>query len=126
MVGLYTDKDKKMAVIQNLVIDQYSTFRAVLTVYDSTRYPLNLTGYIAEAQMRKSWVQEAATATFLATVVSPASNGQVSISLTDEQTGDIAPGRYLYDVVVQNNTGERFRAIEGIINVDAAITRPTP
>jgi hypothetical protein len=50
----------------------------------------------------------------------------VVISLTDEQTATLKPGRWLYDVVIESDSGSRFRAIEGVITVNPSITRPTP
>ena len=111
-----------MAIVQHLIIDQNSTFSAEVTIYGDTRYPLDLTGYTAAAQMRKSFGSTSYTA-FTCTIQTPRSNGKVSLYLTDEQTAALKPGRYLYDVIVENATGEKFRAIEGVITVNATITR---
>ena len=111
-----------MAIVQNLIIDQNSTFSAQLTIYGDTRYPLNLTGYTVHAQMKKSPSATTSTA-FTCTIPDPRSNGLVNLYLTDEQTADLSPGRYLYDVIVEDSINEKFRAIEGVITVTAGITQ---
>lgn len=114
-----------MAIVQHLIVDQDSTFTAELTVYNDARYPLDLTDYTATAQMRRSPTSTTAV-DFTTNIPSPASNGTITLSLTDEQTAELKPGRWLYDVVIESMAGQRFRAIEGIITVNPSITRPTP
>jgi hypothetical protein len=110
-----------MAIAQNLIIDQNSTFSAQLTIFGDTRYPLDLTLYTVHAQMRKSPSSSTYTA-FTCTIPNP-TNGVVTLYLTDEQTSLLSPGRYMYDVVVEDLAHEKFRAIEGIITVTAGITQ---
>jgi hypothetical protein len=114
-----------MAIVQHLIVDQDSTFTAQLTVYDDNRYPFNLTDYTATAQLRRNPTSTTAV-DFTVAIPEPKTSGQINISLTDEQTATLKPGRWLYDVVIESDTGQRFRAIEGIITVNPSITRPTP
>ena len=111
-----------MAIVQNLVIDQGSTFSIELTVYGDDRYALNLTSYTATAQLRKSYTSSTYT-NFTCAIVEPATLGRINISLTDEQTALLKQGRYMYDVVIEL-VGERFRVIEGIVTVMPSITKP--
>ena len=113
-----------MAIVQHLVVDQYSKFSAEVTVYGDARYPLDLTGYTAESQIRKSPTSTVA-GTFNATVIDEVA-GKISLTLSAEDTADLIPGRYLYDVVIVSEAGDRYRAIEGIVTVSAGITQPTP
>ena len=112
-----------MAIVQHLIIDQDSTFSAELTIFNEGRYVFDLTGYTATAQMRRSPSSTTAT-DFTCIVIEPNTSGKINISLTDEQTALLKPGRYVYDVVIESESGTRYRAIEGVINVMPSVTRP--
>ena len=45
-----------MATLSNIFIDQDATFTTTVTVNDSTGSALNLTGYTAVAQIRKTYL----------------------------------------------------------------------
>lgn len=111
-----------MAIVQNLLIDQGSTFVARVNVYTSEKVKFNLTDYTAQSQMRKV-PTSTVIAEFACSIPSPKSDGQIILTLTDEQTLTIAPGRYMYDVVISSVAGEKYRAVEGIITVKPLITR---
>ena len=110
-----------MAIVQNLVIDQGSTFGAKVTIFTEQKLYFNLTGYTASAQIRKAPTSSTVAATFACAITSP-TNGEIILSLTDEQTATLKPGRYMYDVVIENS-GDKYRAVEGIVTVMASITR---
>jgi len=111
-----------MAIVQNFVIDQGSTFVARVNVYTSEKLNFNLTDYTAQSQIRKM-PASAVIAEFACTIPSPKTDGRIILSLTDEQTLTIKPGRYMYDVVISSVSGEKYRAVEGIITVKPLITR---
>jgi hypothetical protein len=115
-----------MAIIQHLSIDQNSTFSAEVAIRDSNQNYFNLTDYTAYAQMRKSPTSTTVISSFTCSIPTP-EYGTVVLQLTDEQTALIKPGRYLYDVIIEDDAGQIFRAIEGIITVNAGITTiPAP
>ena len=113
-----------MAAITNFYIDTGSTFGAVISVKGSDGLPTNLTGYSVTSYIRKSYASSTHI-DFNATIFSITA-GQVRVSLTDEQTTDIKPGRYMYDIEIQNSTGERLRISEGIIIFTPQINKPDP
>jgi hypothetical protein len=113
-----------MAAITNFYIDTGSTFGAIITVKGSDGLPLNLTGYTVASYIRKSYASRTHI-DFNATVYSYV-GGQIRLSLTDESTHAIKPGRYMYDVEIQNSLGERLRVSEGIIIFTPQITKPDP
>lgn len=111
-----------MAIISNLVIDQGTTFQADIDVTDAAGDALDLTGYTAAGQMRKTYASTTAT-DFTASIQS-ASGGTVRISLSATQTTAIKAGRYVYDVeITKTSTGEITRVIEGQIEVTPGVTR---
>jgi len=113
-----------MAAITNFYIDTGSTFGAIITVKGSDGLPLNLTGYTVTSYIRKSYAS-ATHIDFNAAVYST-TGGQIRLSLTDESTSAVKPGRYMYDVEIQNSLGERLRVSEGIIIFTPQITKPDP
>ena len=80
---------------------------------------VNVYGYTASSQVRKSYYSSTAT-NFTATVTGNA-NGEITLSMTSANTANLSPGRYLYDLVITiSNT--TTRVIEGIVNVLPGVT----
>lgn len=113
-----------MAAITNFYIDTGSTFGAIITVRGSDGLPLNLSGYTVDSYIRKSYASRTHI-NFNAEIYS-AIGGQIRVSLTSTSTNGIKPGRYMYDIEIANNLGERLRVSEGIIIFTPQITKPDP
>jgi hypothetical protein len=111
-----------MATISNLFIDQDADFTTTVTVNDSTGSALDLTNYTALAMLRKSYQSSTAT-TFTSAFVSPRTTGQITISLTDTQTAALESGRYVYDLVITDASGNKTRVVEGIATVNPSVSR---
>jgi hypothetical protein len=111
-----------MATISNLFIDQDADFTTTVTVNDSTGSALDLTNYTALAMLRKSYQSSTAT-TFTSAFVSPRTTGQITISLTDTQTAALESGRYVYDLVIIDSSGNKTRVVEGIATVNPSVSR---
>ena len=111
-----------MAVISNLSVDQGATFTAEVAVSGSDGATLDLTGYTAEGQIRKTYTSSTSIA-FTATIEAP-TTGNVNISLSAAQTGAMKPGRYVYDVEITNDGGNTVtRILEGQVEVTPSVTR---
>ena len=109
-----------MAVISNLVVDQGTSFSVIIGYDDLAGNPIDLTGYTARSQMRKSYYSSNAIS-FSANVTS-AINGEITLSLTAAESANVKAGRYLYDVeITSGNTV--VRVVEGIVTVMPEITR---
>jgi hypothetical protein len=112
-----------MALQQNLILEQGTDFQAVIKLYIDNISPLDLTGYSASGQMRRSYDSTTASAVFAVTVPIP-TNGELYIALAAASSTSVRYGRYLYDVVLtQTSTGTITRAVEGIITVTPRVTR---
>lgn len=109
-----------MATIQNLYIDQGTTFSLTITISDQYGGVKNLTDYTAAAQLRKSYYST--TSTSFTASVSSALEGEVTISLTATQTSALKAGRYVYDIEL-TSTLETLRVLEGIIVVNPEVTK---
>lgn len=109
-----------MAVVSNLVLDQGTTFSVVIGYNDNVGDPIDLTGYTARSQMRKSYYSSNATS--FTSNISSAIDGEITLSLTAAETANVKAGRYLYDVeIVSGNTV--IRVVEGIVTVMPEITK---
>ena len=110
-----------MATVTNIYIDQGANFSNTITVNDASGNALNLDGYTAASQMRKSY--QSSTAYNLNATVSNAAAGKVQISLSATQSGDVPAGRYLYDVEITSSGGAVTRVVEGIAIITPQITQ---
>ena len=112
-----------MAILANIFIDQHTDFSITVDVTDATGNVLNLTGYTAAAQMRKTYESTSTSGTFTTAISNPTTDGQVTLSLTDTVTNALSPGRYVYDLVVTSGGGLKTRVVEGQAVVTPGVTR---
>ena len=109
-----------MAQIQNIYIDQGTTFSLSLVVNDQNGDPKDLSEYTAAAQMLKSYYTT--TSTNFTAAVSLPEDGEVTISLTATQTSAIKAGRYVYDIEITGED-ETVRVLEGIVVINPEVTK---
>ena len=111
-----------MATISNISIDQDANFSTTVTINDSAGVALNLTGYTAIAQLRKTHLSSSATS-FTVAFASDRTTGQLTLTLTSTQTGALSRGRYVYDVVITASGGTKTRVVEGTATVNPSVSR---
>ena len=111
-----------MATISNIFIDQDADFITTVTINDANDSALDLTGYTAAASLRKSYKSSSSTS-FTVAFADPRTSGQITLSLTDVQTGALNEGRYVYDLVITDAGGEKTRVVEGIATIKPSVTR---
>ena len=109
-----------MAIIANLYIDQGTDFSVTVDVTDSAGDILNLSGYSASAQIRKTYASSTVAASFGTTIAE--AQGQVTLTLTDTVTAGIEAGRYVYDLQITSGAGNKTRVIEGQAIVTPGVT----
>jgi hypothetical protein len=110
-----------MAAIQNLVIDQGTTFTRTFDLTDSNGLPYNLADYTVVAHIRRGYASNTGLIFTTAVVGSPAA-GSLSISLTAAETLSLKYGRYVYDIKL-TKVGEEIRVVEGIVTITPTVTR---
>jgi len=111
-----------MAIIANLYIDQGTDYSITVDCTDSAGEVLDLTGYTAAAQMRKTYGSSTISATFATSI--NASAGQVTLTLNDTQTTGLESGRYVYDLnITKTSTSETTRVVEGQAILTPGVTR---
>ena len=82
---------------------------------------MNLTGYSALAQIRKSYDSSSATA--FTTAITSATDGVLELSLTDVQTAALNAGRYQWDLVLTDAASDKMRVVEGIATIRPGVSR---
>lgn len=110
-----------MAAYSELNIEQYATFSTTVNVEDTTGEAVNLSGYLAASQIRKSYYSSSANN--LSATITGIANGEITLAMTAANTALLTPGRYLYDLVITAPTGVKTRVIEGIVNVLPGVTQ---
>ena len=110
-----------MAIKANLIIDQGTSFVTTLALTDSSDNPLNLNLYTYQAQMRKHY-SSSNSVSF--TVTGDGNTGVLTLSLSANNTANIAAGRYVYDVeITESSSSNITRVVEGIVTVTPNVTR---
>lgn len=110
-----------MAAFTEITIEQGATFSTTVNVEDAYYNPIDLTGYSASSQMRKSYYSSSAT-NITATVTGTA-NGEITLSMTSANTASLTPGRYVYDLIINDGANTITRVVEGIATVLPSVTR---
>tara|TARA_Y100000816_G_C26026610_1_gene537241 strand:+ start:631 stop:966 length:336 start_codon:yes stop_codon:yes gene_type:complete len=110
-----------VAAVSNLFIDKDADFSTTISLTDSNGNVLSLSGYSALAQIRKTYDSSTVAATF--SVAITAATGQITLTLTDVQTGSLSQGRYVYDVVITDSSGDKTRVLEGRATVTPSVSR---
>ena len=108
------------AYVSNIVIDVGSDFNQTFYLENIANTPVNLTGHTATSKMKKHSSSSSTAATFVVSFPSP-TNGSLTLSLGSSITSGLKPGRYCYDVLVNDGT-IKTRVVEGSALVTAGIT----
>jgi hypothetical protein len=117
-----------MATYEEFTIDQGADIAIELHLQTVDGAKKNLTGYTATAKLKKNYNSDGDDTTdFTTTVATPATDGVVTLSLTNTQTDSLKHGRYVYDVelsyVDSDDNTIIERVLEGKIQVTPSVTR---
>lgn len=109
--------------VSNLVINAGASFKQDFFLENtSTNSATDLSSSTINCQMRK-WAGSTGVTTFTSSVVDSIS-GHIRIQLSADQTLTLKPGRYVYDIVVHNNsTNIKTRVVEGMVLLRESVTR---
>ena len=110
-----------MVVKEHLVIDQGTTYTKTFNLIDENGDVRNLANCTVESQFRKWYTSTNASATFTTSI--NVDSGSITLSLTKEQTANLVPGRFVYDVKLIDSSNQASREYEGVVTVTPAATR---
>lgn len=109
-----------MAIRRNLTVDQGSYFSNTITITTSNGAVANLVGYTANAIIKKEYSSLNTAATFTASV--NGAYGKITLSLSANQTINVTPGRFVYDVKITDANNVPTRVVEGIVTITPRVT----
>lgn len=119
-----------MADYEDFTIDQGADVAIELHLQEADGTIKDLTAHTAAAKMKRSYnsVDSDEIIDFTTAVASPATDGILVLSLTNEQTDTLNPrNRYVYDVELSFNDSDGNeiieRILEGKIKVSPSVTR---
>ena len=104
-----------------LYIEKGSTFSTSVSLNDTFGASYNLMNFTASSQIRKSYYSANSTAIFTTAINS--ASGTITLGLNANTTSNIVPGRYVYDLLINDGTGNITRVLEGIAEVSPNVTR---
>lgn len=111
-----------MAIKANIVIDQGADFTAEIELLDTDGDPYDLSDHTIAGSMRKNYASSTSV-DFVCTPRQDPTTGYLFISLEDSVTSELEPGRYLYDVVIEDLSGVKTRVVEGVATITPGMTR---
>lgn len=109
---------------KNLTLYRGTSFGIKIVAKDGNDTAVNLTGWSAFALVREA-PQKHVVFDLNPSITDP-TNGETSISFTDEETEVLPPGDFVWDFVLERPTGERLGPfLAGTFTVKTANTRRT-
>ena len=114
-----------MASTYNILIDQGATYTLALSYKDSAGTAINLTGYTAAMQLRKTVGSATASLSLTSSsgIVITGATGLINITITATQSRDLVPDIYVYDLEITSGAGIVTRLVQGSVIVSAEVTR---
>lgn len=111
-----------MSNFYELTIDQGSTFSMRVELKDYfTNESLNLVNYVARSQIRKNY-DSTDSKNFIVTIAD-AANGNISMSMSAANTANLKPGRYVYDLEIEDEENTVTRILQGVAIVSPQVTK---
>jgi hypothetical protein len=118
-----------VAYYEDIVIDQGSDVAIEIHLIETDGSKKSLVGHSVAAKLKKSYTSDSAdTYSFSSIVADPATDGIITLSLTNEQTDALNPKkRYVYDVEISyvDSDGNTIieRVLEGRADITPSVTR---
>jgi hypothetical protein len=119
-----------MAQYEEITIDQGADVALEIHLQDKSGDKKNLTNHTVTAKAKKTYnsTESADIYDFTTAIAAPATDGVVTISLTNTQTDTMkAPSKYVYDVEMSYQDSDDNtiieRVLEGILNVSPSVTK---
>jgi len=114
------------AAVYNLYIEQGATFQKTLTWKDSSGSAIDLTGYTARMQFRRSAASSEvlySATTENGAITLGGAAGTIAIVISATATAAFTFGCAVYDLEVISSGGVVYRLLEGGVEVSLEVTR---
>lgn len=109
-----------MSIKTNLSVDQGSNFVYNIYLIDADGNPFNITGYTANAQIRRTYTSYSYAT--MNTAISGTS-GLITLSMNATTTANLTNTRYVYDLELKSSANVVSRIVEGTVTVNLGVTR---
>jgi hypothetical protein len=110
-----------LADFVEIFIEQGASYLSTVIVKDAENNPINLTDFSVSSQLRKSYYST--TSIDFTIVVDAPEEGIINMELDAKTTSNIRPGRYVYDVKIEDDFGDAIRVFEGTATVSPGVTK---
>lgn len=116
-----------MAQQEDFKIDQGSDVAIQLDLQNIDGSKKNLSGYSVAAKLKRTYsTADSDAISFTTSILSPDSDGKISLSLTNTQTDNLNDGLYVYDVEISyfDSDSDQIveRILQGYITVTPSVT----
>ena len=108
-----------MAIKTNLTVDQGANFAYNVYLVDVDGNAFNLTGYSANAQIRKTYTSTSYNT--MGVTITP-NTGLVTLTMNSVVTANLSSTRYVYDLELYS-ANVTSRILEGFVTVNLGVTR---
>lgn len=110
-----------MASRANIYIDKGTDFRTAIELFndEGAEYSeVQMAVYNFYSSIKRIYSDSTSVVDFTI----EKANNDITLVLTDQQTAALKPGKYQYDVIMQKQTGELSKIVEGLAIVVDTIT----
>ena len=116
-----------MAVFStNLIVYTHTDFEQTFLLEDNqSNSAKNLTGFTGTARFKRQ-IQDLSDPTAFNISFPNRALGKVRISLSDDQSALIKPGKYFYEILLKDSNDKVERVVEGTVIVKQPVTWPSP
>ena len=108
-------------IYQDIYINQGCDYIDSMTFTAPDGSPVDIENYVFSSQLRTSYYAANATAN-ITVFPSDVMNGIASIFISAANTANIAPGRYVYDIIMYDTANVTTRIVYGIATVQPGAT----
>lgn len=114
-----------MADKHNISIDKGATFQMAVTWQDENAAAINLTGYTARMQIRKSINDKSPVISLTSSsgITITAISGLLEVLISATDTSAITIENGVYDLEVESGAGIVTRLLEGLVTFNSEVTR---
>lgn len=114
-----------MADTYDLYIDQGATFERVITWKQTNGTPVDLTGYSARMQIRRTKSNETALVSLTNAngITLGGTSGTIAISISAAVTEALTFRRAVYDLELVSPNGSVYRLLQGAVALSKEVTR---
>lgn len=112
-----------MTTRANLYVDQGTDYLISLDLFTDEGEEFNTDTYEFFSSVRKLYSTTVAFTIECRVVTSDNDPNNFELYISPEQTEDLDPGKYQYDVLMKDDAGNIEKIVEGIIHIVPSITR---